>query len=129
MHRFIIATAVLLLAPATALGVTTQPAQPPTISLSAAGGVPRCTSLPYNVLSLRHKVILRITHAAAASARAVKHKRLRAVKAGNHTFNWCGKNDLDKAVKPGTYFWRVGATAKAGAPIAWSRFRHVIVTA
>ena len=129
MHRLILATAVLLLAPATALGVTTQPAQPPTISLTASGGVPRCTVLPYNVLSLRHKVILRITHSTAASAKAVKHKRLRDVKAGNHHFGWCGKNDLDKAVKPGTYFWRVGATAKAGAAIVWSRFRHVIVTA
>src|SRR5437764_275553 len=60
MHRFIIATAILLVFPATALAVTTQQAQPPTISISA-NGAPRCTKLPYVVLSLRHKVILRIT--------------------------------------------------------------------
>ena len=58
MHRFIIATVMLLVAPATAFAVTTTPAQPPTISLTAAGA-PRCTKLPYALLSLRHKVILR----------------------------------------------------------------------
>ena len=129
MHRFIIATAVLLLAPATALGVTTQPAQPPTISLSAAGGVPRCTKLPYRLLSARHKVILRITRSEAASAPAVKHTRLRDVKAGSHTFGWCGKTDVGKTVKTGVYFWRVGATQKAGGTVGWSSFRHVNVTA
>lgn len=126
MHRFIIATAVLLVAPATALGVTTTPAQPPTISLTAA---PTCTKLPFALLSARHKVILRVTHTESASARAVKHTRLRDVKAGSHTFGWCGKNDAGKAVKPGTYFWRIGATQKAGSAVAWSRFRHVNVTA
>jgi flagellar hook assembly protein FlgD len=129
MHRFIIATAVLLLAPATALGVTTQPAQPPTISLSAAGGVPRCTKLPFNLVSSRHKVILRITRSEASSAKAVKHTRLRDVKAGSHSFGWCGKTDAGKAVKPGVYFWRVGGTQKAGSPVGWSTFRHVNVTA
>jgi flagellar hook assembly protein FlgD len=129
MHRFIIATAVLLLAPATAFGVTTQQAQPPTISLTAAGGVPRCTKLPYSLQSARHKVILRITRSTGASAKAVKHTRLRDVKAGSHTFGWCGKTDVGKTVKPGVYFWRVGATQKAGATVAWSQFRHVNVKA
>jgi hypothetical protein len=129
MHRFIIATAVLLLAPATALGVTTQKAQPPIISLTAAGGVPRCTKLPYSLLSARHKVILRITHKQSASAKAVKHTRLRDVKAGSHTFAWCGKTDLKKPVKPGVYYWRVGATQKAGGTVGWSTFRHLKVTA
>ncbi len=129
MHRFIIATAILLLAPATALAVTTQPAQPPTISLTAAGGVPRCTKLPYQLLSLRHKVILRITRSEAASAKAIKHTRLRDVKAGSHTFGWCGKTDAAKAVKPGVYFWRVGTTQKAGGTVMWSQFRHVNVKA
>jgi hypothetical protein len=129
MHRFIIATAILLLAPATALGVTTQRAVPPIISLSSAGGVPRCTTLPYSLVSKRHKVILRITRTQSASAKAVKHIRLRDVKAGAHSFNWCGKTDLKKPVKPGVYFWRVGATQKAGAAIGWSVFRHVKVTA
>ena len=59
-------------------------------------------------------MILRITHNESATARAVKHTRLRDVKAGNHTFGWCGKTDGGKAVKPGTYFWRVGTTQKAG---------------
>jgi flagellar hook assembly protein FlgD len=129
MHRFIIATAILLLAPATALAVTTQPAQPPTISLTSSGGVPRCTKLPYNLTSLRHKVILRISTSESSSARAVKHTRLRDVKAGDHTFGWCGKTDAGKAVKPGVYFWRVGATQKAGSPVKWSQFRHVNVKA
>jgi hypothetical protein len=129
MHRFIIATAILLLAPATALAVTTQPAQPPTISLTSSGGVPRCTKLPYNLMSLRHKVILRISTSESSSARAVKHTRLRDVKAGDHTFGWCGKTDAGKAVKPGVYFWRVGATQKAGSPVKWSQFRHVNVKA
>jgi flagellar hook assembly protein FlgD len=129
MHRFIIATAVLLLAPATALAVTTQQAQPPTISLTASGGIPRCTKLPYNIKSLRHKVILRISRSTAANAKAIKHTRLRDVKAGNHTFGWCGKTDLGNAVKPGVYFWRVGATQKAGSTVKWSQFRHVNVKA
>jgi hypothetical protein len=129
MHRFIIATAVLLLAPATALGVTTQQAVPPIISLTAAGGVPRCTKLPYSLRSARHKVILRITHKQSAAAKAVKHIRLRDVKAGGHTFNWCGKTDLKKPVKPGVYYWRVGATQKAGGTVGWSVFRHLKVTA
>jgi flagellar hook assembly protein FlgD len=129
MHRFILATAVLLLAPATALAVTTQQAQPPTISLTASGGVPRCTKLPYTIKSLRHKVILRISRSTKSTARAVKHTRLRDVKAGKHTFGWCGKTDLGKPVKPGVYFWRVGATQKAGAPVKWSQFRHVNVKA
>lgn len=129
MHRFIIATAVLLLAPATALAVTTQQAQPPTISLTASGGVPRCTKLPYSLKSLRHKVILRISRSEASSAKAVKHSRLRDVKAGSHTFGWCGKNDAGKAVKPGVYYWRVGTTQKAGATVQWSVFRHVNVKA
>ena len=60
MHRLILATAILLLAPATALAVTTSPAQPPTISITGPG-VAQCTKLPYNLQSLRHKVILRIT--------------------------------------------------------------------
>jgi hypothetical protein len=128
MHRFIIASVVLLVAPATALAVTTTPAQPPTISLTASGA-PRCTKLPFALLSLRHKVILRITHTESATARAVKHTRLRDVKAGNHTFGWCGKTDGGTAVKPGTFFWRVGTTQKAGATVAWSQFRHVNVTA
>ena len=128
MHRFIIATVMLLVAPATAFAVTTTPAQPPTISLTAAGA-PRCTKLPYALLSLRHKVILRITHTESATARAVKHTRLRDVKAGNHTFGWCGKTDAGKAVKPGVYFWRVGATKSAGGAVKWSQFRHVNVTA
>jgi hypothetical protein len=129
MHRFILATAVLLLAPATALAVTTQQAQPPTISLTAAGGVPRCTKLPYTLLSLRHKVILRISRSTAKSAKAVKHTRLRDVKAGSHFFGWCGKTDLGNAVKPGVYYWRVGTTQKAGSAVKWSHFRHVNVTA
>jgi flagellar hook assembly protein FlgD len=129
MHRFIIATAVLLLAPATAFAVTTQPAQPPTISLTASGGVARCTKLPYNLKSLRHKVILRISRSESNAAKAVKHTRLRDVKAGNHTFGWCGKTDAGKAVKPGVYFWRVGATQKAGSSVKWSQFRHVNVKA
>jgi hypothetical protein len=128
MHRFVLATAILLLAPATAMAVTTQPAQPPTISLSATGA-PRCTILPYSLISKRHKVILRITHTASASARAVRHNRLRDVPAGSHHFGWCGKNDLGRAVKPGVYFWRIGATQKAGGAIGWSQFRHVNVTA
>ncbi len=129
MHRFIIATAVLLLVPATALAVTTQPAQPPTISLTASGGVPRCTKLPYSLKSLRHKVILRIARSEKRAAKAVKHARLRNVKAGTHTFGWCGKNDVGKAVKPGVYYWRVGTTQKAGAAVKWSAFRHVNVKA
>lgn len=129
MHRFIIATAILLLAPATALAVTTSQAQPPTISLTSAGGVARCTKLPYNLQSLRHKVILRIAKSESRTAKAVKHTRLRNVKAGNHTFGWCGKNDGGKAVTPGTYYWRVGATQKAGSAVKWSQFRHVNVTA
>jgi hypothetical protein len=128
MHRFILATAILLVAPATALAVTTGPAQPTTISISGTGA-PKCTKLPYNIMSVRHKVILRITRSTAASAKAVKHIRLRNVKGGNYTFNWCGHDDITHEVKPGTYFWRVGATAKAGAPVVWSEFRHVIVTA
>ena len=128
MHRFIIATAALLLAPATALAVTTTPAQPPTISLTA-NAAPKCTKLPFRLLSARHKVILRISHSEAASAHAVKHTRLRDVKAGSHTFGWCGKTDAGKAVKPGVYFWRVGATKSAGGAVKWSQFRHVNVTA
>jgi flagellar hook assembly protein FlgD len=128
MHRLIIATAVLLLVPATAFGVTTSPAQPPTISLTASGA-PSCTKLPFALLSARHKVILRISHSESASASAVKHTRLRDVKAGNHTFGWCGKTDAGKAVKPGVYFWRVGATKSAGGTVKWSQFRHVNVTA
>jgi flagellar hook assembly protein FlgD len=128
MHRFIIATAVLLVFPATALAVTTQQAQPPTISISA-NGAPRCTKLPFFILSKRHKVILRISRTEGASAKAIKHTRLRDVAAGHHTFGWCGKTDFGKTVKPGEYFWRVGATAKAGAPVAWSQFRHVNVKA
>lgn len=129
MHRFIIATAVLLLAPATALAVTTQQAQPPTISLTASGGAPKCTKLPYTLTSLRHKVILRISKSEATGAKAVKHTRLRDVKAGAHTFGWCGKNDVGNPVKPGVYFWRVGTTQKAGSPVKWSQFRHVNVIA
>ena len=129
MHRFIIATAILLLAPATALAVTTQPAQPPTISLSGAGGVPKCTKLPYTLTSLRHKVILRISTSESSTAKAVKHTRLRDVKAGSHHFGWCGKNDAGNSVKPGVYFWRVGTTQKAGSPVKWSQFRHVNVKA
>jgi hypothetical protein len=128
MSRLILATAILLVAPATALAVTTGPAQPPTISISGTGA-PKCTKLPYSILSLRHKVILRITRSTAASAKAVKHVRLRDVKAGKHTFAWCGHDDITHQVKAGTYFWRVGATAKAGDPVVWSGFRHVIVTA
>jgi flagellar hook assembly protein FlgD len=128
MHRFIIATAVLLLAPATALAVTTGQAQPVKISISGTGA-PKCTKLPYNVLSVRHKVILRITRSTKASAKAVKHIRLRNVPAGNHDFTWCGHDDITHQVKPGTYYWRVGATAKAGSTVVWSVFRHVIVTA
>jgi flagellar hook assembly protein FlgD len=126
MHRIILATAMLLVAPATALAVTTGPAQPPTISISGTGA-PKCTKLPYNVLTVRHKVILRITRKTTSSAKAVKHIRLRKVPAGNHTFNWCGHDDITHQVKPGTYFWRVGTTAKAGSPVVWSQFRHVIV--
>jgi hypothetical protein len=129
MHRFIIATAIFLVAPATAFAVTTQPAQPPTISLSGAGGVPTCTKLPYTLLRLRHKVILRISRSELSTAKAVKHTRLRDVKAGNHTFGWCGKTDLGKPVKAGVYFWRVGTTQKAGSPVKWSQFRHVNVKA
>jgi flagellar hook assembly protein FlgD len=128
MHRFIIATAVLLAFPATALAVTTTTAQPQTISVSA-NGAPRCTKLPYFIQSARHKVILRISHKKAVTAKAIKHTRLRDVKAGNHTFGWCGKTDFGKTVKPGIYWWRVGATAKAGAPVAWSTARHINVTA
>lgn len=128
MHRLILATAILLVAPATALAVTTGQAQPPTISISGTGA-PRCTKLPYNIRSLRHKVILRITRNTAASAKAVKHIRVRNVKGGNYTFNWCGHDDSTHPVKPGTYYWRVGATARAGAPVMWSQFRHVKVTA
>lgn len=128
MHRFIIATAVLLAFPATALAVTTQTAQPQTISLTA-NGAPRCTKLPYFIQSKRHKVILRISHTKLPNAKAVKHVRIRDVKAGHHTFGWCGKTDLGKPVKPGIYWWRVGATARAGAPVAWSIFRHINVTA
>jgi hypothetical protein len=128
MSRLILATAILLVAPATALAVTTGPAQPPTISISGTGA-PKCTKLPYSILSLRHKVILRITRSTAAAAKAVKHVRLRDVKAGKHTFAWCGRDDVTHQVKAGTYFWRVGATAKAGDPVVWSGFRHVIVTA
>ena len=40
-----------------------------------------------------------------------------------------GKTDFGKTVKPGIYWWRVGATAKAGAPVAWSTARHINVTA
>jgi hypothetical protein len=128
MHRFIIATAVLLVFPATALAVTTQTAQPQTISVSA-NGAPRCTKLPYVIQSTRHKVILRISRKKPLTAKAVKHARLRDVKAGNHNFGWCGKTDFAKTVKPGIYWWRVGATAKAGAPVAWSTARHINVTA
>jgi flagellar hook assembly protein FlgD len=128
MHRFILATAVFLAFPAAALAVTTQQAQPPTISISA-NGAPRCTKLPFFLLSARHKVILRITRTQSATAKAVKHTRLREVKAGSHHFGWCGKTDLGRTVKPGVYFWRVGATQKAGGPIGWSRFRHVNVKA
>jgi hypothetical protein len=130
MHRFVIATVVLLLAPATAaLAVTTQQAQPPTISLTASGGLPRCTKLPYTLLSARHKVILRISRSTRSGAKAVKHTRLKNVSAGNHHFGWCGKNDAGNPVKPATYFWRVGAVKSAGAPIKWSQFRHVNVKA
>ncbi len=129
MHRFIIATAAFLIFPATALAVTTQQAQPPTISLTGAGGASTCTKLPYFILSARHKVILRISRTESATAPAIKHTRLRDVKAGHHTFGWCGKTDAGKPVKPGEYFWRVGATARAGAPVGWSQFRHVNVTA
>ncbi|MEP6641530.1 MAG: hypothetical protein ABJB93_06435 [Gaiellales bacterium] len=128
MYRLILATAILLVAPATALAVTTGPAQPPTISISGTGA-PKCTKLPYTIQSVRHKVILRITRSTMASAKAVKHVRLRNVKAGKYTFNWCGHDDVTHQVTPGTYFWRVGATAKAGDPVVWSGFRHVIVTA
>jgi hypothetical protein len=128
MYRLILATAILLVVPATALAVTTGPAQPPTISISGTGA-PKCTKLPFTIRSLRHKVILRITRSTAASAKAVKHFRLRNVKAGTYTLTWCGHDDATHPVTPGTYFWRVGATAKAGAPIVWSGFRHVIVTA
>lgn len=128
MHRFIIATAVLLVFPATALAVTTQQAQPPTISISA-NGAPRCTKLPFFLVSARHKVILRITRTEGTGAKAFKHTRLRDVKAGSHTFGWCGKTDFGRTVKPGEYFWRVGATQKAGAAIGWSQFRHVNVKA
>jgi flagellar hook assembly protein FlgD len=128
MHRFIIATAVLLAFPATAFGVTTQTAQPQTISVSA-NGAPRCTTLPYFILSKRHKVILRISHTKLPGAKAVKHIRLRDVKAGHHHFGWCGKTDFGKAVKPGIYWWRVGATAKAGGTVGWSVYRHINVTA
>ena len=58
-----------------------------------------------------------------------KHARLRDVKPGSHNFGWCGKTDFGKTVKPGIYWWRVGATAKAGAPVAWSIARHINVTA
>lgn len=126
MYRIILATAILLVAPATALAVTTGPAQPPNISVSGTGA-PRCTKLPYNVLTVHHKVILRITRKTTPSAKAVKHIRLRNVKPGNHIFNWCGRDDITHQVKPGTYFWRVGATAKAGSPVVWSQFRHVNV--
>ena len=128
MHRFIIATAVLLAFPATALAVTTQTAQPQTISVSA-NGAPRCTKLPYFLLSARHKVILRISHKKALTAKAVKHVRVRDVKAGQHHFGWCGKTDFGKTVKPGIYWWRVGATAKAGGTVGWSKVRHINVTA
>jgi hypothetical protein len=128
MHRLILATAILLVAPATALAVTTGQAQPPTISLSGTGA-PMCTKLPYHVSSLRHKIILRITRSTKASAKAVKHIRLRNVKAGNYHFNWCGHLDSGHPVTPGTFFWRVGATAAAGSPVVWSQFRHVTVTA
>jgi hypothetical protein len=128
MHRVVLATAILLLAPATALGVTTQQAQPPTISLSATNA-PRCTVLPYSVQSRRHKVILRISNSTRASAKAVRHVRLRNVPAGNHHFGWCGKNDAGRPVKPGVWFWRIGATARVGAPVKWSQFRHVNLTA
>ena len=84
---------------------------------------------PFSIRSLRHKVILRIARTTAASAKAVKHIRLRNVKGGNYTFSWCGHDDATHPVKPGTYYWRVGATAKAGAPVMWSQFRHVLVTA
>ena len=129
MHRFIIATAILLLAPATALAVVTQQAQPPTISLSGAGGVPKCTKLPYTNFKLAHKVILRITRSEASTAKAVKHTRLRDVAAGNHHFGWCGGNDAGRRVKPATYFWRVGTTRSAGGSVLWSKFRHVNVQA
>jgi flagellar hook assembly protein FlgD len=129
MPRFIIATAVLLAFPATALAVTSQQAQPPTISLTGAGGAAICTKLPYFIVSARHKVILRISRTESATAKAIKHTRLRDVKAGHHTFGWCGKTDAGKPVKPGEFFWRVGATAKAGAAVGWSQFRHVNVTA
>src|SRR5262245_12813947 len=128
MHRFIIATAVFLVFPATALAVTTQQAQPPTISGSASGA-PRCTKLLDSVQSLRHNVSLRISRTVGASAKGITHTRLRDVKAGSHAFGWCGKTDFGKTVKPGVYFWRVGATAKAGAPVVWSQFRHVNVKA
>jgi len=118
MHRTILAAVVLLLAPATALAVTTAPAQPPTISESA-NGAPRCTHLPYSLMSRRHKVILRITHVKSATAKAVKHIRLRDVPAGAHTFHWCGHNDIGNLVVPGTFYWRVGAVAKPRAP-SWS---------
>jgi hypothetical protein len=128
MHRLILATAILLVAPATALAVTTGQAQPTTISISGTGA-PKCTKLPYNILSLRHKVILRITRSTAASAKAVKHIRLRNVKGGNYHFDWCGHDDITHQVKPGTYYWRVGTTANAGAAVIWSQYRHVIVKA
>jgi hypothetical protein len=128
MHRLIIATAVLLAFPATALAVNTQKAQPQTISVTA-NGAPRCTTLPYSIQSTRHKVILRISHKKPLTAKAVKHARLRDVGPGSHHFGWCGKTDFAKTVKPGVYWWRVGATAKAGAPVAWSIARHINVTA
>jgi hypothetical protein len=128
MHRIILAAAVLLAVPATALAVTTAPPQPPTISESS-NGAPRCTHLPYTLTSSRHKVILRITHFKLASAKAVKHTRVRNVRAGNHSFGWCGRDDVAHLVKPGTYYWRIGAVQKAGSPVRWSRFRHVTVTA
>jgi hypothetical protein len=128
MYRLILATAILLVVPATALAVTTRPAQPPTISISGTGA-PKCTKLPFIIQSLRHKVILRITRTTAASAKAVKHVRLRNVKRGVYNLDWCGHDDVTHQVTPGTYFWRVGATAKAGAPVVWSGFRHVNVTA
>ena len=57
MHRFIIATAVLLLAPATALAVVTQQAQPPTIAFRRRRSA-EMPKLPYTNFKLALKVIL-----------------------------------------------------------------------
>ena len=51
------------------------------------------------------------------------------MKAGQPHLRLVRQDDGSKPVTPGTYYWRVGATQKAGSAVKWSQFRHVNVTA